>query len=465
MKVLLVSANREKSPYPVVPIGVLCISKALVDAGHDVKLLDLCFVKNDRQAIEECLAEYAADYIGISIRNIDNTNKQNKKNYTPRTKKIVTILKENSNVPVIVGGSGYSVFPEQLIKELGADYGIAGPGEAPIIALLQALEQKTPLADVPSLRYFESGELKINENPKTHAFYEPWLEGLDLSTYVEQGSLMGIQTKRGCAFKCSYCTYPKINGSRFTLLETEKVVDQLTHYQKNKGFNDFFFVDDVFNSPYEHAAQLCRDIIKQKLNIRWYAFCSPNGFDENLAKLLVEAGCKGVEFGTDAGHAATLNGHGKDFSPDDILKAGLACKAVNLAQCHYLIFGGPGETDETAEATIQLMHKINPTMVLSFIGTRIYSDTKLAEIALEDGQVTADQDFLLPVYYQSKHFDAEKLQSRLDELDKSSVHWMTIDGSEFFKWDSLKPYVEMGYRGPFWDLIHRPTRMSFTKKK
>ena len=276
MKVLLVSVNREKSPYPVVPIGVLCIAKALVEAGHEVKVLDLCFVKNDRQAIADCLGEFAAEAIGIGIRNIDNTNNQNTKNYTPRTKKVVEIFRENSKAPVIIGGSGYSIFPEQLLSVLGADYGIAGPGEASMVLLLQALKEESPLSAVPSLVHFEGEELKRNEILKSHSFYDPWLEGIDLKPYMEQGSLMGIQTKRGCAFKCAYCTYPKINGSRFTLLETEKVVEQLTYYHKEKGFNDFFFVDDVLNSTYYHAVHLCEDIIKSGLIISWYSFCSPS---------------------------------------------------------------------------------------------------------------------------------------------------------------------------------------------
>jgi len=463
MKVLIISINRETSPYPVVPIGALCVARAIKEAGHDPKLLDLCFVENDRQAIEDCLAEFSADCIGISIRNIDNTNQQNSKNYIPRTRKIVDCLRRCSQVPIVLGGSGYSVFPEQLLEELGADFGIAGPGEASLVSLLQSMEQKTPVAGVPGVYYLKNNEVQHNDPVQQPGFYRPWLEGIDLDSYLKQGSLMGIQTKRGCPFKCSYCTYPKINGSRVTLLGAEKVVEQLRYYSQEKGIFDFFFVDDVFNIPYSSTIELCKEIIKKNLKIRWYAFCSPREFDEPLAELLVAAGCQGVEFGTDAGHAKTLRGHGKDFSPDDILRAGLACKKAKLAQCHYIIFGGPNETDETAAATIELMQKISPTMVLPFIGTRIYEDTKLAEIALSEGQISQDQNFLQSVYYRSKNFDAVQLHQRLQDLEQESLHWLLIEGAKVFAWENLRQYVQNGYHGPFWDLMHRPTRLAFSK--
>ena len=41
MKVLLVATNRERSPYPVAPLGALCVAGAARAAGHDVEFLDM----------------------------------------------------------------------------------------------------------------------------------------------------------------------------------------------------------------------------------------------------------------------------------------------------------------------------------------------------------------------------------------------------------------------------------------
>ena len=43
MKILLVSANRERLPDPVAPLGLAYVAAALRDAGHQVEIVDLCF--------------------------------------------------------------------------------------------------------------------------------------------------------------------------------------------------------------------------------------------------------------------------------------------------------------------------------------------------------------------------------------------------------------------------------------
>ena len=49
-RVLLVSANRERQPMPVVPNGVACVASALDAAGHDVRALDLAFARDPHVA-------------------------------------------------------------------------------------------------------------------------------------------------------------------------------------------------------------------------------------------------------------------------------------------------------------------------------------------------------------------------------------------------------------------------------
>src|SRR3989339_53871 len=108
MKVLIISINKEKEPYPVAPIGAANIAKALKDKGHDVHILDLCFIDDDYSAIEEFLKSFPPDVIGISIRNIDNLTYNKSIFYLPRIRHIVDFIKRHTSVPLVVGGSGFS---------------------------------------------------------------------------------------------------------------------------------------------------------------------------------------------------------------------------------------------------------------------------------------------------------------------------------------------------------------------
>ena len=82
-RVLLVSTNRERQPYPVVPNGLACVASALDAAGHEVRFLDLCFEKNPVRSAEKVARTFKPSIIGLSIRNIDNSDAIALRHYTP----------------------------------------------------------------------------------------------------------------------------------------------------------------------------------------------------------------------------------------------------------------------------------------------------------------------------------------------------------------------------------------------
>ncbi len=107
MKVLLISVNNEKEPYPVSPLGAVYIAQALKNKGHEVGFLDLCFVDNDYRAVYDSLKRLAPDVIGISLRNIDNLTYNKSIFYLPRIRDIVNFIKKYTSSPLVVGGSGF----------------------------------------------------------------------------------------------------------------------------------------------------------------------------------------------------------------------------------------------------------------------------------------------------------------------------------------------------------------------
>src|SRR5215210_2299958 len=91
-RVLLVSTNRERAPQPVVPNGVACVASALTQAGHDVRVLDLCFVRDPLRASREATRTFSPDVIGISVRNIDNSDLIALRHYTPEAAEVTAAL-------------------------------------------------------------------------------------------------------------------------------------------------------------------------------------------------------------------------------------------------------------------------------------------------------------------------------------------------------------------------------------
>ena len=125
-KVLLVNTNIEKSPYPVPPVG-LCLLASVLEDMFSVKVYDGVF--DEGKSLVGLVGQYAPDYIGFSIRNIDDVVADRPLFYIDRIiSDFIEPVKKITSVPIILGGSGFSIFPGELMELTGADYGIVGEG-------------------------------------------------------------------------------------------------------------------------------------------------------------------------------------------------------------------------------------------------------------------------------------------------------------------------------------------------
>src|SRR5258707_3037544 len=114
-RVLLVSTNRERQPYPVVPNGLACVASALDAAGHRVRFLDLCFSRDPIATARSAAADFRPDIIGVSVRNIDNSDAIALRHYTPEARGVLSALRQAApDARVIAGGAAFGVAPEAL---------------------------------------------------------------------------------------------------------------------------------------------------------------------------------------------------------------------------------------------------------------------------------------------------------------------------------------------------------------
>ncbi|MEK6201077.1 MAG: cobalamin-dependent protein [Desulfobulbaceae bacterium] len=145
MKILLISPNTLTVPYPVYPIGLDYVAGAISD-NHEVRIADLNCV--DREALAASLLDFRPDIIGISIRNIDNTEAGGPLFFIEEYKELVSWLRARSRAVMVCGGAGFTILPREIFTELELDYGIVGEGER-FSMLVEALENNLPLSDIP----------------------------------------------------------------------------------------------------------------------------------------------------------------------------------------------------------------------------------------------------------------------------------------------------------------------------
>ena len=145
MRVLLISANTEKINILPVPLGLNYVAAATQNKGHNVKVLDLMVHTDSRLPIREMIKSFHPDVIGISVRNIDDQNMNDPRFMLDEVKEIVLHCRSLSDATIVLGGAGYSIFPDAVLTYLEADMGIQGEGESAFPELLERLEKRSGL--------------------------------------------------------------------------------------------------------------------------------------------------------------------------------------------------------------------------------------------------------------------------------------------------------------------------------
>jgi len=420
-KVLLVSANQEKNPYPVAPLGLLYIAHALQHNGLKVSILDLCFSKNISGDIKSSIKSFKPNLVGVSIRNIDNLSFPASVSYLPEVKKVIKYVKSNTNVPVILGGSAFSLFPEVLLRLTECSMGIVGEGEGAFVKLVKSINPDSDnLKAIENLAWIEEGVFHQNNiSCLKNRDYVLERDLINNSWYSKFGGMGNIQTKRGCKFRCSYCTYPFLEGNSYRLRKPEIIAQEMEVLKTKYKINHIFFVDSVFNYPVDHASAICKEILRKKINITWSCFAWPHRTSGNLLKLMKMAGCTHIEFGSDAFSKKTLAMLHKPFSVDDIMSISECCNKFGIKCCHYVIFGVPGENRRTLEEAFKNLKQIKSTAIIAMAGIRIYPNTELQEISIKEKIISSEDDLSEPRFYISPKIPYKLLLKRVAEFAQS----------------------------------------------
>ncbi len=428
MRVLLVATNRERYPYPVAPLGALCVAGAARAAGHQVDLLDLGLALAPRHALRHKLATGRYNAVAFSIRNLDNCFVLAPRMYFDEVRPLAETVRRNFTGPLLLGGSGFSVSPLGWMERLAADGGVVGEGERVFPDLLTRLETGQPLDGMDGVvtpvspRPVSRGA-PAGENWRLASLAPPAHDMCDYRRYVRRGGFVSVQTKRGCPFGCVYCIYPCLEGRRYRLRPPESVVQEIQSVAERSRTRHFFFVDSVFNDPRAHTLEICASLRRVNLAVRWSAFCNPVGFDAELAQAMARAGCIGVEFGLDAVTRKMLAAFRKPFGQAEIRTALKAARDARLPFAVHLLFGGPGETwTDVEEAQLFLNDCAPANSVFAAFGIRIYAGTALADVAAREGILAPEQDLFEPAYYISPGL-AEGCEAKLDLIARRRPEW------------------------------------------
>jgi len=471
MNVLIISANQSAFPMPVMPIGACMVAEAAERAGHRVSVLDLMFERDPALAITSALRRSKPEVIGLSVRNIDNNDMRTPAFFIPGLLPLIKTIRSLTDAPIVLGGAALTVMPEEILRYTGTSLAVLGDGEAVFPLVLEKFSKGEGLGYLPGTAYIDNNVFR--KNPPASAGssnncmapdYQRWV---DVRSYRSQLSTAPLQTKLGCQFQCSYCTYRKIEGSAYRFSDPLQVAEAAARLASS-GLRDIEFVDSVFNAPYDHAMAVCESLTRSGTRARFQSLeLNPTYFDDALLTAMEQAGFVGIGLTVESASDEVLQGLRKGFTARHVRAAAEIVRRHHLPSVWIFLLGGPGETQQTVRETLRFAGTaIRPRDVAFFnIGIRIYPGTELESIARQQGVLTLPAaKMLAPVFYVSPEVDLGWITREVKNAMNSHMNFMSGDSLNFRFLPAIhRAGYRLGLRSPLWKhtrLIRRGLRFA-----
>lgn len=376
--------------YP--PLNLICIGSMLESFEYDVKIINCALETDPLKSIKDNLENTL--FVGITLLTSE----------TPDAYRIMKYIKENSDVPVVVGGWHCTLFPEQMAMNDYVDYVVVGDGEGHIVEIADLIasgrkrDEKIFFKSVVDLETLPTPDYSIDHN--VDGFINNFLTD-PLSEYVVQPMRwLPYESSRGCPSRCTFCINVVTQNTRYRKKSAKKVISEIEQIVKKYNITHLKIIDDNFFVDIERVREICEGIIEKDLDITWDAECRCDYFNDRLLNdrtltLVKEAGLIQLTLGIESGSPHTLKLMKKDITPDQAEYAVKKCNEYGIIARSSFIIEIPGESIDDIKKTIEFVVKLRkyPYFSCGVNTFRPYPKCELSVKLLEGGYLTEPETF------------------------------------------------------------------------
>ncbi|MEM1660333.1 MAG: radical SAM protein [Candidatus Bathyarchaeia archaeon] len=412
MKVTLVNPPYPKSAHqhpPFIPLSLAYLGAISEQDGHEVTIIDCQGERLSHEDFRRKLEKIDSDVVGITSATLTYKS----------ALKIARIAKEvYPNCITILGGCHATFWDVNALEECSSlDIIVRKEGELTFKELLNKLEHKEKIDTIQGITFRKGNKIFRNED-------RPFIENLDdlpfpahhlfnLKAYSKVGGvIVPVMTSRGCVYWCDFCSAVRMFGRKYRMRSPKNVVDEMEAVYTKYGVRQFTFYDDAFTVDQKRVEEICDEIIKRRLDIKWDCETRVDMVNRSLLEKMKRAGCIAIWFGVESGCQMIIDRMKKQFKIEQTRKAFRLAHEVGLMTVASVILGFPGETEETAWETINFVKSLNPADVGFYIATP-YPGTPLYDLVKEKGWLKTEDfdkyDTATPVF-ETPYLSMEKLK-------------------------------------------------------
>jgi hypothetical protein len=225
------------------------------------------------------------------------------------------------------------------------DHLIAGPGEAPLLELLETTANRLTL-------------------PEHH---RPAYDQFPAEDYLAPGPILPYGASSGCYWnRCAFCP-ERTEGNPYVAIPANQVIDHLRVLVNQTRPTLIHFLDNAISPA------LLQTLADHPPGASWYGFAR---FDRRLADLdfcrtLKKSGCVMLKLGLESGDQAVLDTEQKGIDLELASRTLRNLKRAGIAAYVYLLFGTPSETVAEARATLDFT--VRHSDAIGFLNLAIFN--------------------------------------------------------------------------------------------
>jgi anaerobic magnesium-protoporphyrin IX monomethyl ester cyclase len=358
-RVLLLNSGKEDN-FVVnrIHLGLTLLASILMEAGHQVRIIDYAFLRHISQliyvpSIEKVIKDFQPDVIGLSVFTY----------LWDDCEKLIERISRCSSAPIILGGTHFTIFPEDFSSDPRISYIVRGEAESIILNLVESAKKESP-------------PVIINAPPTAPEAIPPC--NLDVaygSQYLERYQ---VQLSRGCAHHCSFCSIPSIGGSKLRARDLNIVMDQIIKAkQKYPRIKEICITDDFPSYNKERFKRFLRLLKEANTGcLLWVDNMRADSIDDEMVSLYRAAGGYNICIGVESGNPEVFKLINKGESLPVIIEAAKKVRKNGIVLGLCFVIGLPGDNIERHKDSIRLAKLLRPqyifwNMVNPYPGTEV----------------------------------------------------------------------------------------------